>query len=86
MKEIYEVANTEGFSISRYSITLDWTMGYPPDQRKEGQKGTGIVLYEPDDFARISNATPAATHFGDFMLILDDCILTNILSTDCILN
>jgi RNase H-fold protein (predicted Holliday junction resolvase) len=68
MKEIYEVANTEGFSISRYGITLDWTMGYPPDQRKEGQKGTGIVLYEPVDFARISNATPAATHFGDFML------------------
>ena len=68
MKEIYEVAITEGFSISRYGITLDWTMGYPPDQRNKGQKGTGIVLYEPDDFARISNATPAATHFGDFML------------------
>jgi hypothetical protein len=43
MKEIYEVANTEGFSISRYGITLDWTMGYPPDQRKEGQKG--LVLF-----------------------------------------
>ena len=43
MKEIYEVAITEGFSISRYGITLDWTMGYPPDQRNKGQKGTGIV-------------------------------------------
>ena len=68
MKEIYDIALTEGFSVSRFGITLDWTMGYPPDRRDGAQKGTGIVLNDADDFARITDATPAAAHFGDFML------------------
>lgn len=58
----------EGVRIDRFGVTLDWTMGYPPDARAGATRGTGIVLESPQDFARITNASPAAAHFGDFML------------------
>lgn len=63
-----EAALSENFHIDRFGITLDWTMGYPPDLRASATRGTGIVLSSPDDFARITGCTPSATHFGDFML------------------
>lgn len=68
IREIQETAAAEGVKVDRFGITLDWTMGYPPDRRDAAQRGTGIVLDGPEDFARITNASPAASHFGDFML------------------
>lgn len=66
--ELHETAGREGIRIDRFGITLDWTMGYPPERRKGGARGTGIVLDGPEDFACLTNASPAACHFGDFML------------------
>lgn len=57
-----------GVIVDRFGITLDWSMGYPPEMRHGSRRGTGIVLDSPEDFARITNAAPAAAHFGDFML------------------
>jgi methylmalonyl-CoA mutase cobalamin-binding subunit len=68
MAELHESALAEGVRIDRFGITLDWSMGYPLDRRKDGVRGTGIVLNGPEDFARITHASPAAAHFGDFML------------------
>ncbi|NRB31151.1 MAG: hypothetical protein HRU27_11195, partial [Rhizobiaceae bacterium] len=68
MADLHERAAAKGVCIDRFGITLDWTMGYPPDQRADRVRGTGIVLNSPEDFARITNASPAACHFGDFML------------------
>lgn len=61
-------AADQGVTIDRFGITLDWTMGYPQDRRQNATRGTGIVLSGPEDFSRITNASPAAAHFGDFML------------------
>ena len=66
--QLHEAALKRDVRIDRFGITLDWSMGYPPEQRKGAGRGTGIVLTEPEDFARITNASPAAAHFGDFML------------------
>lgn len=66
--ELHERAARAGVKIDRFGVTLDWTMGYPPDRRADATRGTGIVLDGPEDFARIANAAPAAAHFGDFML------------------
>lgn len=68
MASLHDKAGKKGFRIDRFGITLDWTMGYPPDQRADRVRGTGIVLNNAEDFARITNASPAACHFGDFML------------------
>ncbi|MEM7696335.1 MAG: cobalamin-dependent protein [Pseudomonadota bacterium] len=61
-------ADAENLPIARFGITLDWSMGYPADQRKGATLGTGIVLEGADDFARITHKTPIAAHFGDFMI------------------
>lgn len=74
MSELYESAVRFGARIDRFGITLDWSMGYPPDRRDDATRGTGIVLRGPEDFARITNASPAAAHFGDFMLGLPGAV------------
>lgn len=66
--EVHGTCAKRGVGVDRFGITLDWSMGYPPDLRKGSRRGTGIVLDRPEDFARITNAAPAAAHFGDFML------------------
>ncbi len=68
MAQLHEAARKRDVRIDRFGITLDWSMGYPPERRKEAGRGTGIVLTGPEDFARITHASPAAAHFGDFML------------------
>ena len=65
---LHAEAQARGVTIDRFGITLDWSMGYPPDRRAGAGRGTGIVLTGPEDFARITHASPAAAHFGDFML------------------
>jgi len=65
---LHDEAQARGVTIDRFGITLDWSMGYPPDRRASAGRGTGIVLTGPEDFARITHASPAAAHFGDFML------------------
>lgn len=68
MAQLHEAALKRDVRIDRFGITLDWSMGYPPERRREAGRGTGIVLTGPEDFARITHASPAAAHFGDFML------------------
>ncbi|WP_138934448.1 cobalamin-dependent protein [Roseovarius arcticus] len=68
MGELHARAEEKGVGIDRFGVTLDWTMGYPQDRREGAARGTGIVLTGPEDFARITAASPAAAHFGDFML------------------
>lgn len=52
----------------RYGICLDWSMGFPRDSRAGRQRGTGLILETPEDFAALTAAAPAAPHFGDFVL------------------
>ncbi|MCK0196215.1 cobalamin-dependent protein [Ancylobacter sp. 6x-1] len=66
--ELHATCARRGVTVDRFGITLDWSMGYPPDERRKRARGTGIVLTGPEDFARITNAAPAAAHFGDFMM------------------
>lgn len=66
--EVHAACTRHGARVDRFGITLDMSMGYPPDQRHGSRRGTGIVLEGAESFARITNAAPAAAHFGDFML------------------
>ncbi|MBS7538275.1 cobalamin-dependent protein [Ancylobacter lacus] len=66
--EVHGTCAARGVTVDRFGITLDWSMGYPPAERRARPRGTGIVLEGPEDFARITNAAPAAAHFGDFMM------------------
>jgi methylmalonyl-CoA mutase cobalamin-binding subunit len=72
--EVHGKCRDAGVTVDRFGITLDWSMGYPPDLRAKATRGTGIVLNGPEDFARITHAAPAAAHFGDFMLGLPGAV------------
>ena len=67
-KEIFDQTASQDVKIDRYGICLDWSMGYPADKRNGQLKGTGLILDNVEDFARLTNAAPVASHFGDFML------------------
>ncbi len=68
MAQVHDRCRDLGVTVDRFGITLDWSMGYPEAMRAGAPRGTGIVLTGPEDFRRITEAVPAATHFGDFML------------------
>lgn len=72
--EVHGQCRKAGVTVDRFGITLDWSMGYPQAMRAKAARGTGIVLTGPEDFARITNAAPAAAHFGDFMLGLPGAV------------
>lgn len=72
--EVHGTCMKSGVTVDRFGITLDWSMGYPEAMRAKASRGTGIVLSGPEDFARITNAAPAAAHFGDFMLGLPGAV------------
>ncbi|MCB6178083.1 hypothetical protein LHP98_08060 [Rhodobacter sp. Har01] len=72
--EVQAQCRKAGVEVDRFGITLDWSMGYPGALRAKATRGTGIVLAGPEDFARITHASSAAAHFGDFMLGLPGAV------------
>ena len=74
IRDVHGQCAKSGVRVDRFGITLDWSMGYPEAMRAKASRGTGIVLNGPEDFARITNAAPAAAHFGDFMLGLPGAV------------
>lgn len=70
-RNIAEISNrieAAGGYVDRYGICLDWSMGYPPDEREGRARGTGLVLRTDEDFTLIANASNGAPHFGDLLL------------------
>jgi methylmalonyl-CoA mutase cobalamin-binding subunit len=66
--EIYERLALAGYRVDRYGICLDWSMGYPADQRAHMPRGTGLILHDPQDFVALTQSAPVAPHFGDFVI------------------
>ena len=66
--EIHERTAAAGRPVERYGICLDFSMGYPPNERARRPRGTGLILERPEDFAALAAMAPVAPHFGDFVL------------------
>jgi methylmalonyl-CoA mutase cobalamin-binding subunit len=66
--EIFLQCARQGATVDRYGLCLDWSMGYPRDERAGRPRGTGMILAGPEDFAALAAAAPVAPHFGDFVL------------------
>lgn len=67
-QEIHNRIQDHGYRLDRYGICLDWSMGFPFDQREKRPTGTGLILDHPDQFARLTESAPVAPHFGDFVM------------------
>lgn len=66
--EIHARLADAGHRVDRYGICLDWSMGYPPGERAQRTRGTGLILEHADDFAELASRAPVAPHFGDFVI------------------
>jgi methylmalonyl-CoA mutase cobalamin-binding subunit len=66
--EIWEAIDKAGHRVDRYGICLDWSMGYPRARRRTMQRGTGLILAEPEDWIAMTAMAPVAPHFGDFVI------------------
>jgi methylmalonyl-CoA mutase cobalamin-binding subunit len=66
--EIWEAIDKQGHRVDRYGICLDWSMGYPRAHRQRMQRGTGLILAEPEDWVAMTAMAPVAPHFGDFVI------------------
>ncbi|MES0827767.1 cobalamin-dependent protein [Ruegeria sp. SCP11] len=68
IQRVYDVCLQRNARVDRFGVCLDWSMGYPKKRRTDLARGTGVILNEIESFARLTQASPAAMHFGDFML------------------
>ena len=66
--EIYQQGLDAGQPPERYGICLDWSMGYRRDDRKDRQRGTGLIIADEAAVAQLTAQAPVAAHFGDFVL------------------
>jgi methylmalonyl-CoA mutase cobalamin-binding subunit len=66
--KIYEKITEAGYTVDRYGICLDWSMGYPTALRANMPRGTGLILEKPEDFTALTHSAPVAPHFGDFVI------------------
>ncbi len=67
-REIFEHLQLQGCTVDRYGICLDWSMGYPQDERPTRPTGTGLILDSCDSYAQLTAQAPVAPHFGDFVM------------------
>jgi methylmalonyl-CoA mutase cobalamin-binding subunit len=65
---IWEECSRKGVRVDRYGLCLDWSMALPRAVRASATRGTGMILPGIEDFVSLTDAAPAAPHFGDFVL------------------
>jgi hypothetical protein len=65
---IHERLQASGYTVDRYGICLDWSMGYPRAERRDRPRGTGLILEDDEDFVALTRRAPVAAHFGDFVM------------------
>ena len=66
--EIYQTLRQEGYGLDRFGFIFDDNMGYPPAQRMERPRGTGLIVQDADELAALTRVVPVAPHFGDHMI------------------
>ncbi|MDJ0958223.1 MAG: cobalamin-dependent protein [Arenicellales bacterium] len=67
-REIYARLHDQNCSLDRYGVCLDWSMGYPPNERTARPRGTGLILDSSEAYVRLTSQAPVAPHFGDFVM------------------
>ena len=65
---IYNQLQDKHCNVDRYGICLDWSMGYPEEQRLKFSRGTGLILQHIEEYQALTESAPVAPHFGDFVM------------------
>lgn len=65
---IYKELTENGSYIDRYGACLDWVMGVPEEYRSKMQAGSGLVLKNEKEWARLGQVVPIQPHLGDHII------------------
>lgn len=68
LEYIYKELERRGSYISRFGFILDWVMGVPEEYRHKMQKGTGLILNTPKEWAALGQVVPVQPHMSDHMI------------------
>lgn len=68
LKKIYNDLTESGSYINRYGACLDWVMGVPEEYKNKIQPGSGLILKNEDEWARLGQVVPIQPHLGDHMI------------------
>jgi len=68
IKKIYTQLSESGSYIDRYGVCLDWVMGVPEEYRSRIQAGSGLILRDANEWARLGQAEAVQPHLGDHMI------------------
>ena len=68
VRKIYTDLNASGSYIDRYGVCLDWVMGVPEEHRCKIQPGSGLILKNDDEWARVGQVEAVQPHTGDHMI------------------
>lgn len=65
---IYNELKKRGSYITRFGFICDWVMGVPKEHRHKLQKGTGLCLETPEEWAALGQVVPVQPHLSDHMI------------------
>lgn len=68
LAKIYTELTASGSYIDRYGACMDWVMGVPEEYRDKMQPGSGLILKNEDEWARLGQVVPVQPHLGDHMI------------------
>ncbi|QAT43280.1 cobalamin B12-binding domain-containing protein [Aminipila luticellarii] len=68
IRRIYAELNESGSYIDRYGACMDWVMGVPEEYKSKLQAGSGLILKNEEEWARLGQVEPIQPHLGDHMI------------------
>lgn len=68
IRKIYGELKEAGSYIDRYGACMDWVMGVPEAYKSKLQAGSGLILKNEEEWARLGQVEPIQPHLGDHMI------------------
>lgn len=66
--EVYDALHAVGYTIDRFGVCLDGSMGVPEKYRDRVIVGSGQIYRTPEEWKILPNEVPVAVHMGDHMI------------------
>lgn len=67
-REIYDKLSSVGYTLDRFGVCLDGSMGVPEKYRDRIIVGSGQTYRTPEEWKILPNEVPVAVHMGDHMI------------------
>ncbi|MBW2370015.1 MAG: hypothetical protein JRH15_19255 [Deltaproteobacteria bacterium] len=65
---LHDEAGKRGIDLGLFLVTSNWLMALPPEVREKAPKGTSFMFDSPEDFKKLSHASPLMAAVGDHII------------------